>query len=239
MSLAYAIGPMVALIACNTHRTVDRPTAERLATPLAQLAAAWPHEEHSAWDVTLDGVLVGSATLDLGPERADTVFATDGLAALVAKAARFELVTLLANGQPREARELVILDRRSERRAPRFVGAGVDEPDRERVLVPGGSRVHTVHTALVAVRMWARAAVSPAGDFLWMWSRGTLYRLDVFAPTADDVHGQPALRIDGVVRAPSLAAPIAITLWLGDDSARTPRRLAIHTAHHRIIAVAR
>lgn len=236
---ALAIG--LWLMAC---RPPDRPPVSEplVIKPLAYVTPQWIAGEHTSWEVFLEGVPLGHATLEIGSDRASAAFATGELAQLVASV-RCQLTTIIgidaanrstASHLPSRSEETITINGQREHYAAaidgsRFsVGTAVHQ-------VPGGSSLHTPLTALAAIRAWSLAGPREP-DFLWLWMRGALYRLDVFAPERDDVVGIAALRVTGVLRAPQLSNPITVEIWLADRDDRFPLRLAVTTSRYRVIA---
>jgi hypothetical protein len=89
--------------------------------------------------------------------------------------------------------------------------------------VQDGTRVHTLHTALGALRAWARPGARPG--FLLVLVAGQELRLELAEPIAD---------VDGRMRGGE--QPAAVTIWLHAGEDRTPLRIEIASDDSRITA---
>jgi len=216
----------------------SHPGASTLPEPppgtLAEIAPRLAAGEQTAWNVFYQGVPIGRADLIIDERAAHTTFRTSR-AARALTSARFELATALEGGRVRGVREALTLGGATERAEAEIDGASYTPPDGEERPVPGGTRLHTLHSALGVVRAWS-AERAPAPGYLWLWSGGELYRLDVARPARDDVLGVKALRVDGTVRAPHLPGAIAVEIWLAANADRTPIRFTLRSGSHLLAA---
>jgi hypothetical protein len=225
--LCAACGPGRAGVA----RLPDPPRA------LADVAPRLAPGEQTTWNVFYQGVQVGRADLIVDDRAARTKFRTSGAARMLS-AARFDLATALERGRVRGVREVLKLGREIERAEAVVDGASYTPPDGEARRVPGGTRLHTLHSALGVVRAWSADRPAAPG-YLWVWSGGELYRLDVSRPTRDDVLGVKALRVDGTVRAPHLGERVSVSIWLAANADRTPIRFTLRSGSHLVAAEVR
>ncbi len=189
--------------------------------------------EQMVWEVYWRGVLIGNASLAVDATRARSTFSTGVLARALADV-RYELTTMLDGHVARAASELVVVGADTTRTelhidGPRYhINARPGD-------VPGGTALHTLHSALGALRAWAAPNASPA--YLWLALRGALYRLDAAPPTAETLDGVRTMRVDCVVRAldPTLEQ-VDVTVWLSTSDDHTPVRIVVETSGERIAA---
>ena len=224
---------LVVCAACGAPRAGAAPP-QPPPRSLADVAPRLAPGEQTAWNVFYQGVPIGRADLIVGDRAARTTFQTSRAARVLA-AAHLELLTALDRGRVRGVRERLTLGRETARAEAIVEGASYAPPGGEARRVPGGARLHTVHSALGVVRAWS-AERAPAPGYLWLWSGGQLYRLDVARPSRDDVLGVKALRVDGTVRAPHLPGAITVAVWLAANADRTPIRLSLRTGPHVLAA---
>jgi hypothetical protein len=184
--------------------------------------------------VFYQGVPIGRADLIVGDRVAHTTFRTSRAARLLS-AARFELATAFDRGLVHGVREVLTLGGATEHAEAAIDGPDYTPGDGLLRRVPGGTRLHTLHSALGVIRAWSLGR-APAPGYLWLWSSGGVYRLDVARPARDDVLGMRALRVDGTVRAPHLPAPITVAVWLAANADRTPIRFSLQAGPHRVAA---
>jgi hypothetical protein len=211
-----------------------RPDPQSLAGPLAlpaetQLVAG----EQMVWEVFWRGVSIGKASLSVDADKAHSDFTTTLLARALADV-RYELTTRLADHVAHEATELVVLDGDTTRTELQLDGARYRVNARAGE-VPGGTPLHTLHSALGALRAWASPNAPRA--YLWLALRGKLYRLDAARPVAEDLDGIRTLRVDCVVRAldPTMDQ-VDVSVWLSAAKDRTPVRFVVETSGERIAA---
>ena len=233
VAFALAFVVALALAACRPPAARGTPLPE----PPAALADTAPRlltGEHTAWNVFYQGMQIGRADLIVDDRLARTTFRTSRAARIFA-AARLELATALERGRVRGVRELLTLDGETERSEAAVDGASYTPAGGAALRVPGGTRLHTVHSALGVLRAWS-AGGAPAPGYLWLWSGGRLYRLDVARPVREHVLGIGALRVDGTVRAPHLPDAITVAVWLAANADRTPVRLTLRSGSHLVAA---
>lgn len=189
--------------------------------------------EQMVWEVYWRGVLLGEASLTVDARGAHSTFKTGILAKALAEV-RYELTTRLEDRVAREATELVVLDGETVRTEMRLDGARYRLNTRPGE-VPGGTPLHTLQSALGALRAWA--APDASRGYLWLALRGKLYRLDATPPVAEDVDGIRTLRVECIVRAldPTLDQ-VDVTVWLSTSPDRTPVRIVVETSRERIAA---
>lgn len=189
--------------------------------------------EQTSWNVFYQTIPIGRADLLIDERGAHTRFRTSRVARALANV-RYQLATALDHGRVRGARDELDVDGEVERAEAAFDGDAYTA-EGQTMHVPGGTHLHTLHSALGAVRAWsATRGRGPA--YLWVWSGGKLYRLDLGRPTRDDVLGVHALRLDGTVRAPHLSPSISVSVWLAANRDRTPLRFAFQSGPHRVTA---
>ncbi len=216
--------------------SVARPAAlpPPPARALADTTPRLPVGEQTAWNVFYGGVTIGRADLVVGDRVARTTFRTSRAARMLATA-HLELATALDRGRVRGVRELLTHGGKAERAEAAIDGARYTPAGGAARRVPGGTRLHTAHSALGVLRAWS-AERAPAPGYLWLWSGGQVYRLDVARPVREEVLGVGALRVDGTVRAPHLEAPITVAVWLAANADRTPIRLRLMAGPHLVAA---
>jgi hypothetical protein len=201
---------------------------------LADTAPRLPAGEQTVWTVFYGGVTIGRADLIVDERVAHTTFRTSR-AARVFAAAHLELATALEGGRARGVREFLTLDGKVERAEAAIDGERYTPAGGAPLRVPGGTRLHTAHSALGVLRAWSTER-APAPGYLWLWSGGQLYRLDVARPVREAALGVGALRVDGTVRAPHLEAPVTVAVWLAANADRTLIRLRLQSGPHLVAA---
>ena len=222
-----------AMVGCATStRTTARIEAPVGPHPLPVVAHLVVGEQ-MVWEVYWRGVLIGNASLTVDARGAHSKFATGILARALADV-RYELTTTLAAHVARTASELVVLDGETTRTELQLDGARY-AMNKLRGDVPGGTALHTLHSALGALRAWAEPGTERG--YAWLALRGKLYRIDASPPQAETLDGLRTLRIDCVVRAldPTLDQ-VDVTLWLSASADRTPVRIVVETSGERIAA---
>ncbi len=189
--------------------------------------------EQMVWEVFWRGVSIGNASLSVDGERVRSKFTTGILARALADV-RYELVTRISGHVAREASELVVLDGDTTRTEMRLDGPRYRLNTRPGD-VPGGTALHTLHSALGALRAWATPNVSRG--YLWLALRGKLYRLDASRPVAETIDGIHSLRVECVVRAldPTIDQ-VDVTVWLSTGADHTPVRIVVETSGERLAA---
>ena len=181
------------------------------------------------WDVYWQAMQVGRATLSVGASEVRSRFSTTALARAFAKV-KYQLVTT-----PRSSREGFTMSGDASSIQVALDGAHYSFDDGPRLAVPGGTPLHTLHSAIGSVRAWSGGDAPPA--YLWFVLRHTLYRLDVERPTSDEALGRKAIRVHGMARAADQSIdPVDITIWLAASPERTPLRFVIVANGERVSA---
>lgn len=220
------------LVACGPRLGRRGPLVEAPLLPLVEVRLI--SGEQMVWEVFWQGLSIGRAELRVGLREARSLFTTGTLASALAKI-RHELITVLDEGGPRAATELLVHDGETTRTEAAIAKDHFHLGGKPRQFVPGGAPLHTLHTALGAVRAWARLDAPRA--FLWLLVDGELYRLDVEPPARERMDTGPALRIASTVRGLDPAfAPIDVTIWLADTEDRTPVRFVVAAGEQRLSA---
>ncbi len=225
---------VLAVSACGPHAGSTLPLVEPPPTPLPTAELTLLPGEAMAWDIYWQGLLVGRADLSVAAREAHSRFSTTALARAFAKV-RYHGITTLDRGLATASRES--LQYRGEDNA---VVATIDGPrysldDGPPLTVPGGTTLHTLHTALGSLRTWSRGDAPRA--YLWFVLRRTLYRLDVERPGKDEAQGHRALKIHGTVRASDRSIdPVDVTIWLSTTPDRTPLRFVVVADGERVSA---
>ena len=224
----------LALSACGPHTGSRIPLVEPPPTPLPSAAVQLPPGEEMAWDIYWQGLLVGRAELSVAAREADSRFSTTVLARAFAKV-RYHGVTTLDRGVTTGSRESLAFGGEDSSVTAMIDGARYSLDAGPTLTVPGGTGLHTLHTALGSLRTWSRGDAAPA--YLWFVLRHTLYRLDVERPGNDEAQGHRALKIHGTVRASDRSIdPVDVTIWLSTTPDRTPLRIVVVADGERISA---
>lgn len=189
--------PLVAPTASETLRAIE--VGELGFTP----------GERMVWEVRLRGMTIGRLELNVEDGAIRSRFATGTLASAVANV-EHDLVTALEGARPCDARERLELDGKLRQFTTSYAG----------------TLSHSLHTALGAIRVWARR--DAVAGFLQVVVADKLVRLELQQPT----QVQQSLRIDGKIV--GLDEPAALTLWL--DAARTIARVEVRSAGEQITA---
>lgn len=186
--------------------------------------------EQMAWNVFWQGVQIGRAELYVGMVGARSTFTTTAPASAFPNIVH-DLSTDLGYGPHHASFEYIVHDGETRRQRITFDGARYELVGKPSRLAPGGAALHTLHTALGAVRAWSRTDARRA--YLWLVVDGELYRVDLEHLARD----RAALRIESKVRrlAPGFE-PLHVTIWLADTDKRTPVRLVVVSGEHRISA---
>ncbi len=193
-----------------------------------------PSGEQLIWEVQAHGITIGRAELVVGDAEVHSKFATNELASRFATV-HHEMTTTIdrARAVPLAVSELGVFNGTVRQGNATFDASGYR--DETRHSLPDGKSIHTFHTALGWLRAWADPAAANA--YLFVLAAGKQYRLDVEAPVVEDLLGASTLRI--ACRARALAPEgdsIALTIWLSNDAARVPKRLAILVDGIRVTA---
>jgi hypothetical protein len=207
---------LVIAVACREPTHTVRPLPPLVAPTQAAEARAidvpalgFTLGERMVWEVRLRGMTIGRAEIRVGDGEIRSRFATGTLASAVANV-EHELVTSLAGVRPREAEERLEIDGKFRQLKTNYAG----------------TLSHSLHTALGAIRAWAKADAPPG--FLHVVVVDKLVRVDLQTPT----QVQHSLRVDGTIV--GLDEPASLTIWL--DSARSVTRIEVRSAGEQITA---
>jgi len=167
--------------------------------------------DHWIWDVQVRGFSIGRAELIVGEHDVQSRFHTSPLASAVANVSH-ELITIVDReaGQPLSSTEQLEEGGKARQFSTKLAG----------------TNAHSFHTALGAIRTWARQGAEPG--FLRVVHADQMFRIELEAPMAQ----QDQLRVDGRVIGPD--ADIALTIWL--DAARIPVRMEARDGDDRVTA---
>lgn len=225
---------LAALVSCAPRTGANAPLVEPPPTPLPA-AGLLPAGEQMTWEIYWQGILVGNADLSVAQGEAHSRFSTTMLARAFAKV-RYHLVSTLERGRPTASREGLTLHGEATSVTAAIDGARYAIDDGPRLTVPGGTPLHTLHTALASVRAWSRGDDAPPA-YLWFVMRHTLYRLDVERPRRGEAQSHRALEIHGMVRALDQSIdPVDVTIWLSATPDRAPLRFVVVAGGERVSA---
>lgn len=185
--------------------------------------------EQMTWNVTAKGFTIGRAELAVGDREIHSRFETGKLVSAFARV-RHELTTVVDQGGPRSAIELVDVDGESSRNrvefhGPRFVSGA------KAGTIPDGNNGHTLHSALGVIRAWA--APDAAAGFLYIVHDNEVYRLDLAQPFVEDMRGRATLKISARIKGEVSAS---LTIWLSASPDHIPLRLEIGADDVRLTA---
>ncbi len=191
---------VVALAGCSSERTyVPRPLPPLVApTPAAEVGEIQAQSlgfvagERFVWDVNVRGMTIGRLELSVVADAIRSRFATGTLASAIATV-EHDLVTVIADGRPVSSKERFDLDGKIRHFATQFTG----------------TRSHSIHTALGAVRAWAVPGAQ--AGFLHVVVGDKLARLELQPPS----ELPDLLQIEG--KLVGLDEPVALTLWLDHE----------------------
>lgn len=194
--------PLPALVAPE-----PRVQAQEIAVPDLGLVAG----EHWIWDVQVRGFSIGRAELRVLDRDVESRFRTGVLASAVANI-EHDLITTVdrASARPQTSTERIELAGKLRQFATQFAG----------------TTAHSFHTALGAIRAWARP--DARAGFLHVVHANQLFRLELARPIVQ----QAMLRVDGHVRGPDV--DLDVTVWL--DDRRAPVRIEIRDGDDRVTA---
>jgi hypothetical protein len=225
---------VAALAACAPRTGARAPLVEPPPTPLPA-AGILPAGEQMSWEIYWGGILVGNADLAVTPTEAHSRFSSTMLARTFAKV-KYHLVSTLDRGRPTASREGLTMHGEASSVVTAIDGTRYAIDDGPRLAVPGGTPLHTLHTALASVRAWSRADDAPPA-YLWFVMRHTLYRLDVERPKRGEAQGHRALEIHGMARALDQSIdPVDVTIWLSATPDRAPLRFVVVAGGERVSA---
>jgi hypothetical protein len=198
---------------------MPQPPATAIAVPELLLVPG----EQMLWDVHWKGLTIGRIELTVDAGSVHSRFRTGAIVGTVTSI-QHELDTVLDRAGARAAsqHEQLTVDGDARTTDAVFDGAGYRiegrPPDADKL-----GRVHTLHSALGALRAWARPGAKPG--FLIVLLAGEPLRLEVGEPVPEQLGDRAALRIDG--RVISSAHPAAVTIWLRAGEDRTPLRIEL------------
>ena len=225
----------LAVAACGPHPGSTIPLVDPPPTPLPSAGLQLRPGEEMVWDIYWQGLLVGRADLGIGAREAHSKFSTTALARTFAKV-RYQLSTTLDRGAATASHESLTRAGQDTSTAAAIDGAHYAIDAGPRLVVPGGTALHTLHTALASLRTWSRGDAPPPA-YLWFVLGHTLYRLDVERPTRDEAQGHRALKIRGTARPLDLSMdPVDVTIWLSTTIDRTPLRFVVIADSERVSA---
>jgi hypothetical protein len=163
--------------------------------------------ERFVWDVHVRGMTIGRLELTVRDGTIKSRFATGTLASAIATV-EHDLTTVVTDGHPVSSNERFDLDGKIRHFSTQFTG----------------TRSHSIHTALGAIRAWAVRG-APAG-FLHVVVGDKLARLELQPPS----ELQGSLQIDGKIV--GLDDPIAISITF--DASHTITRIEARSGGEQI-----
>ena len=172
--------PLPALVAPE-----PRVQPQEIAVPDLGLVAG----EHWIWDVQVRGFSIGRAELRVLDRDVESRFRTGVLASAVANI-EHDLITTVdrASARPQTSTERIELAGKLRQFATQFAG----------------TTAHSFHTALGAIRAWARP--DARAGFLHVVHANQLFRLELARPIVQ----QAMLRVDGHVRGPDVDLDVTV-----------------------------
>jgi hypothetical protein len=202
------------------------------ATAIAVRALLLVPQEQMIWDVHWKGLTIGRIELTVDEGSVHSRFRTGAVVGTVTSI-QHELDTVIDRTGARAAaqHEQLTVDGDARTIDAVFDGAGYRIEGQPPQAVKHG-RVHTVHSALGALRAWARPGAKPG--FLIVLFAGEPLRLEVGEPVPEQLQDRAALRIDG--RVVGGASPAAVTIWLRAGEDRTPLRIELASEDSRVTA---
>jgi hypothetical protein len=230
--------PLLGLAACGTGPSIPiRPLPELVmpqspAAPIAVRDLLLVPQERMIWDVHWKGLTIGRVELAVDGDEVHSRFRTGAIVSTVTSI-QHELATVLDRAGARAAsqHEALTLDGNARMIDAVFDGAGYRIDGQPPHAVKRGS-VHTLHSALGALRAWARPGARPG--FLTVLFAGEPIRLEVAEPVPEQLQDRATLRIDA--RAIGGASPATLTIWLRAGEDRTPQRIEIASDDARVTA---
>jgi hypothetical protein len=167
--------------------------------------------EHWIWDVQVKGFSIGRVELHAGSEEILSRFRTNALASALANV-EHDLQT--------------VVDRTSARPYVSSERLEVGGKLRQFNTQYAGTTAHSFHTALGAIRVWAKPDATPG--FLLVVHADQVFRLELEQPTVL----QEQLRVDGHVIGPDVE--LALSMFL--DASHAPSRIEIRDGDDRVTA---
>jgi hypothetical protein len=220
---------LLGLAACGRGPSVPiQPLPELVmpespAAPIAVRELLLVPQEKLIWDVHWKGLTIGRVELAVEGDLVHSRFRT-GVVVSTVTSIDHELATVLDRAGARAAsqHEALAIDGTARTIDAVFDGAGYRIEGQPPRTTQRGS-AHTLHSALGALRAWARPGAKPG--FLIVLLAGEPVRLEVAEPVPEQLQDRAALRIDG--RAIGGATPAAFKIWLRAGEDRTPLRIEI------------
>jgi hypothetical protein len=190
-------------------------------------------QEKMIWEVHWKGLTVGRVELAVEADLVHSRFHTGAIVSTVTSI-QHELATVLDRPGARAAsqREALTIDGAARTIDAAFDGAGYRIEGQPPPAAPPPGPVHTLHSALGALRAWARPGARPG--FLIVLLAGEPIRLEVGEPVAEQLQDRAALRIDA--RTLVGASPATVTIWLRAGEDRTPLRIELASDDARVTA---
>jgi len=206
--------------------------AEAPAAPIAVRELLLVPQERMIWDVHWKGLTVGRIELAVDGDEVHSRFRTGSVVSTVTSV-QHELATVLdrVGARPASQREALTVDGEARAIDAVFDGAGYRIEGQPPHTVKQGS-VHTLHSAIGALRAWARPGAKPG--FLFVLFAGELLRLELAGPVAEQLGDRATFRIDG--RAIGGATLATVTIWLRAGEDRTPLRIELASDDGRVTA---
>jgi hypothetical protein len=167
--------------------------------------------EQWIWDVQVKGFSIGRVELHVTNEEILSRFRTNALASALANV-EHDLQTVVdrASARPHVSSERLELSGKLRQFNTQYAG----------------TTAHSFHTALGAIRVWAKPDAQPG--FLLVVHADQVFRLELAQPSAE----QEALRVDGHVIGPDV--DLALTIWF--NAAHAPSRIEIRDGDERVTA---
>jgi hypothetical protein len=229
---------LLGLAACGRGPSVPiRPLPELVMTqspvaPIAVRELLLVPQEKMIWDVHWKGLTIGRIELAVDGDEVHSRFRTSSIVSTVTSIDH-ELATVLDRAGARAAsqREALKVDGNARAIDAAFDGTGYRLEGQPSHDLKGG-RVHTLHSALGALRAWARPGAKPG--FLTVLLAGEPIRIEVAEPVPELLQDRATFRIDARVHGG--ASPATVKLWLRAGEDRTPQRIEIASEESRVTA---
>jgi hypothetical protein len=163
------------------------------------------------WDVQVKGFSIGRVDLHVAQEAILSRFRTNALASALANVEHdLETTVDRTSARPHASSERLELGGKLRQFNTQYAG----------------TTAHSFHTALGAIRVWARPDAAPG--FLLVVHADQVFRLELQRPSVQ----QELLRIDGHIVGPDV--DLSLSIWI--DAARTPTRIEIRDGDDRVTA---
>jgi hypothetical protein len=163
------------------------------------------------WDVQVKGFSMGRVELHVKDEEIMSRFRTNALASALANV-EHDLQTIVdrTSARPHVSSERLELAGKLRQFNTQYAG----------------TTAHSFHTALGAIRVWAKPDATPG--FLLVVHADQVFRLELRHPSAQ----QESLRVDGRIVGPDV--DLALTIWFNGTHA--PSRIEIRDGEDRVTA---